>query len=83
MNVIPIYAFVQGDTMGIVVLGRPEETAAALAERMVRATEVRAGGRGSFRSRFRLVAGGRALNLEAPLGAQGIEPLDRLDLVWE
>ncbi len=79
MSVLPLYAFVQGDTMGVVVLGRSDETVAALAERLLRATDLRAHRRGPFR----VVAGARTLPLEAPLGAQGIQPLERIDLVWE
>ena len=78
MSKLPLYAFVQGDSMGIVVLGRPEATVAELGEDMLRAAGVRIGRRAAFR----LTAGARALELAATLGTQGLEALERVDLVW-
>jgi len=65
--------------MGVVVLGRPEATVAELGEDMLRATSVRIARRG----RFRITIGARPLDLAATLEAQGLEPLDRIDLSWE
>jgi hypothetical protein len=79
VSVMPLYAFVEGDAMGVVVLGRPEETVEALAQRMLRATELRVARRGPFRIR----SGERELTLRTTLGGQGVQPLDRIDLVWE
>ena len=78
MSRLPLYAFVQGDSMGVVVLGRPEATVAELGEDMLRAVSVRVARRGPFR----LTAGARALEPTATLGTQGLEPLERVDLVW-
>jgi hypothetical protein len=79
MTVMPVYAFVQGDTMGIVVLAHSDGTAADLAEKMMQATAVRVARRPSFR----VMAGDRVLDLGATLRMQGLEPLERVDLVWE
>jgi hypothetical protein len=79
MTVIPLYAFVQGDTMGVVVLGRLEETVRDLGENLLRATGVRVKRRGSFR----IISGSQSLDLAAPLLTLGMRPLDRVDLVWD
>jgi hypothetical protein len=79
MTVVPLYAFVQGDTLGVVVLGRPDETVQELGESLLRATGVRVKRRGPFR----VMSGERSLNLAAPLRTLGMKPLDRVDLTWD
>jgi hypothetical protein len=78
MMVIPVYAFVQGDTMGIVVLAHFDGTAADLAEKMMHATALRV----ARRPEFRVMAGDRVLDPGATLRMQELQPLDRVDLVW-
>jgi hypothetical protein len=39
--VIPIYGFLQGDTLGLLVLARPEDTAADLCAKLQSAASVR------------------------------------------
>ena len=79
MTVLPLYAFVQGDTMGVVVLGRLDGTVADLGENLLRATAVRVERRGPFK----ILCDGRTLDLGATLATLGMQPLDRVDLVWE
>lgn len=79
MTVIPLYGFVQGDTLGVVVLGRLDATVRDLGENLLRATGVRVKRRGPFR----IMSGERSLNLAAPLATLGMHPLDRVDLVWD
>ena len=79
MTVMPVSGFVQGDTMGVVVLARSDGTAGDLAEKLMQATAVR----DARRPGFRLMTGARALDLGATLRMQNLEPLDRVDLVWE
>jgi hypothetical protein len=81
MTVMPLYGFVQGDTMGIVVLGRLDGTIADLADRLLKAASVRVSGRG--RGSYRVLAGDRVLDPAATLRTQAIEPLSRVDLVWD
>jgi len=78
VTVLPLYAFVQGDTMGVVVLGRLEGTIAELGDNLLRAVGVRVGRRGPYQ----LFAGERRLEPAALLRAQAMSPLDRVDLVW-
>jgi hypothetical protein len=79
MTVMPVYGFVQGDSMGIVVLAHSDGTAADLAEKLMQATSVRV----ARREKYRVMAGERILDLGATLRMQGIQALDRVDLVWE
>jgi hypothetical protein len=79
MSVMPLYAFVQGDTMGIVVLARLDGTVKDLADNLLRATGVRVKRRGSFQ----LLFGTQSLDLAATLAIQGMQLLDRVDLVWD
>ncbi|HXT96486.1 MAG TPA: hypothetical protein VN853_09305 [Polyangia bacterium] len=78
MTVLPLYAFVEGDTLGVVVLGRLEGTIAELGDNLLRAVGVRVGRRGSYQ----LFAGERQLDPNTTLEAHALLPLDRLDLVW-
>ena len=76
---MPLYGFVQGDTMGVVVLGRLDGTVAELGANLLRAVAVRLDRRGPYQLR----AGARRLELDAPLRTQAVEPLDRIDLFWD
>jgi len=79
MNVLPLYGFVQGDTLGVIVLGRLEGTVRDLGENLLRATGVRVKPRGPFR----IMSGEQSLDLAAPLRSIGMQPLDRIDLRWD
>ena len=79
MTVLPLYGFVQGDTMGVVVLGRLDGTVAELGANLLRAVGVRVDRRGPYQLR----AGARRLDPEAPLRTQAVGTLDRIDLVWD
>jgi toluene monooxygenase system protein A len=76
--VMPLYGFVEGDSMGVVVLIRPDETARDLAQRLKDAVAVRVAPRGEASVMFR----GEVLDPTATLRSEGIGPLDRVDLVW-
>jgi hypothetical protein len=79
MTMVPLYAFVQGDTMGLVVLAHSDGTAAELADKLIQASAVRV----ARRDKFRVTSGGRTLELSGTLRMQGLQALDRVDLVWE
>ena len=74
---IPVYGFVRGDTLGLLVLVRPSDSVATLATTLGEAASVRvAPTRGA-----RLFAGERELDPRASVAAAGLTPLDRVDLV--
>ena len=76
--VMPLYGFVAGDTLGVVVLARPDETFRELAARLAEAANVRVAARG----RGRIVFNGRRLDPKTTLRSEGLRALDRVDLVW-
>jgi hypothetical protein len=79
MTVMPLYGFVQGDTMGVVVLGRLDGTVADLGADLLRAVGVRI----NRQVPYQLRAGQRRLEPKAVLRTQAMAPLDRIDLVWD
>ncbi len=76
---IPLYVFVQGDTLGLVVLAPPEESVSQLALRLARAAAPRVTLRGALRVLHR----GRVLDAELSVERAGIAPLDRVDVLGE
>lgn len=76
--VMPVYGFVQGDTMGLVVLVRGDDTVKELAERLRTAAAVRVVSPRDASVRM----GARTLDPRATVRSEGIGPLDRVDLVW-
>ena len=76
--VMPVYGFAEGDTMGVVVLVRPDDTARDLAQQLREAVAVRVAPRGEGRVMLR----GQLVDPRATLRGEGIGPLDRVDLVW-
>ena len=77
-TVMPVYGFVAGDTMGVVVLVRNEDTFRELAARLGEAAGVRVAGS----ERGRISFNGRIVDPRATLRAEGVNALDRVDLVW-
>jgi hypothetical protein len=76
---IPLYCFVRGDTLGLVVLAPTQESVAELALRMSRAAAPRV----TLTGALRVLHGGRTLHGELTLAEAGIQALDRVDLVGE
>jgi hypothetical protein len=74
---IPVYGFVRGDALGLLVLVRPSDSIATLTLTLTEAASVRvAPSRGA-----RLFAGERELDPHASVAAAGLTPLARVDLV--
>jgi len=76
---LPLYGFVRGDTLGLVVLAPETETVDELAARLARAASPRVALAGSLR----VVHRGRVLHGELTLRDAGVVALDRVDLVME
>lgn len=76
---IPLYAFVHGDTLGLVVLAPDDESVDELAARLARAAAPRV----ELAGRLRVLHRGKALCGEHTLNEAGIRALDRVDLVRE
>jgi hypothetical protein len=76
---IPLYVFVQGDTLGLVVLAPESEMVDDLAQRLARAAAPRVTLHGTLRVWHR----GQALRGDLSVKEAGIAPLDRVDLSSE
>lgn len=76
---IPLYVFVRGDTLGLVVLAPEAETVDDLAQRLSRAAAPRV----ALDGRLRVLHRGKLLNGQMSLQEAGVAALDRVDLITE
>jgi hypothetical protein len=74
---IPLYGFLQGDTLGLVVLAHAEDEMATLAVALARAARVRVAEAGPLA----VVVQGRQLADDLTVAQAGLAPLDRFDVV--
>ena len=74
---IPLYGFVAGDSLGVVVLVQDYETIADVALRLQQAAAVRV----APRPRVQLIAHGRPLDPFTTVKLAGLVALDRVDLI--
>jgi hypothetical protein len=77
--VLPLYAFVRGDTLGLVVLAPEQESIDELAQRLSRAAAPRV----TLEGRLRVLHRGIPVAGELTVREAGIRALDRVDLVRE
>jgi toluene-4-monooxygenase system protein B len=75
--VIPLYGFLRGDTIGLLILARAEDTVATLAERLQSSAAVRV----AHTQRMAVVFKERILDPKLTVARAGLTPLDRFDLV--
>jgi hypothetical protein len=78
-KLIPLYGFVRGDTLGLLVLVRSSDSIRTLAESLAEAAEVRV----ARFARAAVLSGGRRLDPDSTVAAAGLAPLERVDLVPE
>ncbi len=76
---MPLYGFLAGDTIGLLILADEEEPVAALAEKLQAAAAVRV----APRAQVRVLHEGRVLDPRLAVAAAGLRPLDRFDVVEE
>lgn len=75
----PIYGFLQGDVIGLLVLAYDDDTVAMLGEKLKKAASVRVAPKSGGRVKFQ----GRFLEPELKFSKTEISALDRIDVVWE
>jgi hypothetical protein len=73
---IPVYGFLEGDTMGLLLLADEAETIASLTDKM----EASAATRVAPRGRMNLAWRGRIIEPHLTVAEVGIAPLDRVDV---
>jgi hypothetical protein len=74
---IPLYGFLHGDTMGLLMLADPEEAVASLAAKLVQAAMVRV----APRARVDVVFQGHVVDPKTTVRGAGMGALDRFDVV--
>jgi hypothetical protein len=74
--VIPLYGFLEGDTIGLLVLADERDTMTVLADKLQRSAQVRVPGR----PRMHVEVRGSRLHPTITVGRAGLEPLDRFDV---
>lgn len=74
---IPLYGFVAGDTIGLLVLADEDDTIAEVARKLQSAARLRV----APRTAVDLIRGGQVLDPTVRVRAAGFAPLDRIDVV--
>jgi hypothetical protein len=73
---IPLYGFLQGDTLGLLMLAHPDMTLAQLAQQLRAAARLRA----DPGPRLRVLLRGVPRDPELTVGQAGLTPLERFDV---
>ena len=76
---VPLYGFLRGDSMGLLVLVHDTDTVADIASKLQQAAAVRV----LPKQRARVQHAGRVLALELTVAAAGLSALDRVDVIPE
>jgi hypothetical protein len=74
---VPLYGFLQGDTIGMLVLVHDHEPVDAIAEKMRQYAKVRL----AVTEPLKVIYKGELLIGEETIAARGIQALDRVDVV--
>jgi hypothetical protein len=79
MMLVPLYGFLQGDSIGLLVLVHDTDTIAEIARKLQQAAAVRV----PPKPRARVYYAGRALAPELTVAAAGLSALERVDVFPE
>lgn len=74
---IPLYGFLQGDTVGLVILAEEDDTLQALAQKLQVAASLRV----ASRDQVQVVYNDQTMDPAMTVAQAGLEPLDRFDVV--
>jgi hypothetical protein len=74
---IPLYGFLQGDTVGLLVLAEESETLQALAQKLQDAASLRV----AARDHFQVVFNDKTLDPTTTVAQAGLQALDRFDVI--
>jgi hypothetical protein len=75
---IPLYGFLEGDTLGLIVLADEDETIQQLAQKLRDAANLRVAGN----KEFHLIYQSKAIDPELTVAQAGLQALDRFDVIW-
>jgi len=73
---IPLYGFLEGDTMGLLVLADGDESIAEIAHKLQTAARLRA----AIEGPVTVLYGGNPVDPLATVAEAGLQPLDRFDV---
>jgi len=74
---IPLYGFLQGDTVGLMILAEEDDTLQALAQKLQVAASLRV----AYRDRVQVVYNDQTMDPAMTVAQAGLRPLDRFDVV--
>jgi len=74
---VPLYGFLQGDTVGLLILADDGETLEALARKLQAAASLRV----ARREQVRVVYNDKTMDLTMTVAQAGFEALDRFDVL--
>ena len=74
---IPLYGFMEGDTLGLLVLAEEAQTVLELARKLQDAANIRV----AHKDRIDLVYDGKAIDPGLTVAQAGLQALDRFDVI--
>jgi hypothetical protein len=74
---IPLYGFLQGDTVGLLILAEEDDTLQGLARKLEDAASLRVAGR----DRVQVVYNGKTMDPTMTVTEAGLQALDRFDVI--
>ena len=74
---LPLYGFLQGDTVGLLILAEEGDTLQALARKLQDAASLRVAGR----DRVQVLYNGKTMDLTMTVAQAGLQALDRFDVI--
>ena len=74
---VPLYGFLQGDTVGLLILADDSDTLEALARKLQAAASLRV----ARREQVRVVYNDKTMDLTMTVAQAGLEALDRFDVL--
>ena len=74
---IPLYGFLQGDTVGLLILAEEDETVEALARKLQDAASLRV----ARRAQIRVTCNDKIMDSAITVARAGLQPLDRFEVI--
>lgn len=74
---IPLYGFLEGDTLGLLVLAEEGDTVLSLAQKLQEAANIRV----ARSDTIDVIYDGRAIDLRLTVTQAGLQELDRFDVI--
>ena len=75
---IPLYGFLEGDTLGLLVLAEEADTVRELARKLQDAASIRVARNGDVE----LLYNGQSVDPGLTVAQAGLQALDRFDVIW-